>query len=200
MAPERFRSLGAVVLSYAWYVVAVFVVIDEIRLAQRGQGGDGREVFLRLAVVAFVTAVVVALAHRPVLLANDRGLTVRNVVRDVHIPWARVDGFSTKWSLAVLLDTEPKVPVWAVAVKRPSARRSRRTSFADRVGVPVERPQLEGPVTTRLSERLAAYRLSGPSPSEAERPVERRIVWPVVVALVLTALALVVAVILSATS
>lgn len=199
VAPERFRSLGAIVLSYAWYLVAIFVVVDEVRLAHEGRGGDGQEVFFRLAVVAFVTAAVVALAHRPALLANDRGLTVRNVIRDVHIPWGRVDGFSTKWSLAVLLDTEPKVPVWAVPVKRPSARRSRRSPFAARVGVPVDEPQFEGPVTKRLRERWDAWRLSGPSPSESQRPVDRRIAWPVVAALLVTALALVVAIVLVAT-
>jgi hypothetical protein len=43
-----------------------------------------------------------ALFARPAVVLDGAGVTLRNVVRDVHIPWARLTGVQCRWNLRVL--------------------------------------------------------------------------------------------------
>jgi hypothetical protein len=92
---QVFRSSSARTLAVVWFAVAAFVAFDAVRR------GSGRSLWIGLAVVALVSALVYALAYRPAVAADDEGITIRNIVRDVRIPWARVEHIGAKWSLTI---------------------------------------------------------------------------------------------------
>ena len=81
---EVFRSAGSSVLSWAWFVVAVIILVD---LAV--QGRDHAAVVTAVLVLA-ITGVVYACAWRPKIVADSSGITVLNPVRDYQVPWTAV--------------------------------------------------------------------------------------------------------------
>jgi len=81
---EVFRSAGSAILSWAWFVVAVIVLVD---LAV--QGRDHTAVVAAVAVLA-ITGVVYSCAWRPKIVADTSGITLINPVRDHQVPWAAV--------------------------------------------------------------------------------------------------------------
>jgi Bacterial PH domain len=81
---EVFRSAGSAILSWAWFVVTVIVLVD---LAV--QGRDHTAVVAAAAVLA-ITGVVYSCAWRPRIVADTSGITVINPVRDHQVPWAAV--------------------------------------------------------------------------------------------------------------
>ena len=81
---EVFRSAGSSVLSWAWFIVAVIVLVD---LAV--QGRDHAAVVTAVLVVA-ITGVVYACAWRPKIVADSSGIAVINPVRDYQVPWPAV--------------------------------------------------------------------------------------------------------------
>jgi hypothetical protein len=81
---EVFRSAGSAVLSWAWFVVAVIVLVD-----LTVQGRDHAAVVTAAAVLA-ITGVVYSCAWRPRIVADTGGITIINPVRDHQVPWAAV--------------------------------------------------------------------------------------------------------------
>ena len=57
---------------------------------------------------------------RPAVVLDDEGVTVRNVVRDVHIPWVRVTDIEFRWNLRVFVG-DRGYTAWAISsqVERP---------------------------------------------------------------------------------
>ena len=82
--PEVFRSPGSLILSWAWFVVAVIVLVD---LAI--QGRDHVALVTGVLVVA-ITGIVYACAWRPKIVADSAGISIINPVRDYRVPWAAV--------------------------------------------------------------------------------------------------------------
>lgn len=70
--------------------------------------------------VLFALALVWALFVRPAVLLGDDGVTIRNIVRDIHIPWAQVTRVDTRWNLKVYVQ-DRGYTAWAIAsqVERP---------------------------------------------------------------------------------
>ena len=81
---EVFRGAGSAVLSWAWFVVAVIILVD---LAV--QGRDHAAVVTAVFVLG-ITGVVYACAWRPKIVADSGGITVMNPVRDYQVPWTAV--------------------------------------------------------------------------------------------------------------
>jgi Bacterial PH domain len=81
---EVFRSAGSAVLSWAWFVVALIILID---LAVQGRDHTA---LVTAALVLAITGVVYACAWRPKIVADSSGVTVINPVRDHQVPWAAV--------------------------------------------------------------------------------------------------------------
>ena len=81
---EVFRSAGSAVLSWAWFVVAVIILVD---LAV--QGRDHTAVVTAVLVLA-ITGVVYACAWRPKIVADSGGIAIINPVRDYQVPWPAV--------------------------------------------------------------------------------------------------------------
>jgi hypothetical protein len=81
---EVFRSAGSAILSWAWFVVALIVLVD---LAV--QGRDHAALVTAVLVLA-ITGVVYSCAWRPKIVADTNGITVINPVRDHWVPWAAI--------------------------------------------------------------------------------------------------------------
>ena len=57
---------------------------------------------------------------RPAVLIDAEGVTIRNIVRDVHIPWAALTDVTTRWNLKVMAGDQG-YNAWAISsqVERP---------------------------------------------------------------------------------
>ena len=82
--PEVFRSAGALILSWAWFVVAFIILVD---LAVQGRD---HVAVVTAAAVLVVTGIVYACAYRPKIVADSAGIGLINPVRDHRVPWAAV--------------------------------------------------------------------------------------------------------------
>ena len=74
-----------------------------------------------VALVLFGLAATWAIFVRPAVLLDVGGVTVRNVVRDVHIPWTTLTHVQTRWNLKVFAG-DRGFTAWAISspVGRPS--------------------------------------------------------------------------------
>jgi hypothetical protein len=83
-APTTFRSTPARVGAWVWLVCAALNLLD---IALRG-----RELASLAAAAALVLGCGVAyvVGLRPAIVANETGVTVRNLLRDARIPWRAV--------------------------------------------------------------------------------------------------------------
>ena len=122
--PEVFRSAGSLILSWAWFIVAVIVLVDLVV-----QGHD--HVALVTAMAVFViTGVVYACAWRPKIVADSAGISLINPVRDYRVPWAAVVKVDVVNAVRVHCTPAPgeargKVLYsWAVQVSPRSAKRA----------------------------------------------------------------------------
>lgn len=61
-----------------------------------------------------------AIFVRPAVLLDDRGVTLRNVLRDVHIPWGRLTHVTSRWNVKVFAGDQG-YNAWAISsqVERP---------------------------------------------------------------------------------
>jgi hypothetical protein len=75
---------------------------------------------LSVAWVLFGLACMWSLFIRPVVVLDGDGVTFRNVVRDIHIPWARVTDVDFRWNLKVFVGDRGYTS-WAISsqVERP---------------------------------------------------------------------------------
>ncbi len=75
---------------------------------------------LFVAWILFGLAVVWSLFVRPAVLIDEDGVLLRNVVRDVHIPWVRVTDVDFRWNLKVFVGDRAYTS-WAISsqVERP---------------------------------------------------------------------------------
>ena len=75
---------------------------------------------LFVAGVVFGLAVVWSLFVRPAVLLDEDGVTLRNVVRDVHLPWIRVTDVDFRWNLKVFAG-DRAYTAWGISsqVERP---------------------------------------------------------------------------------
>ncbi|MDQ1642886.1 MAG: hypothetical protein QOJ90_2237 [Actinomycetota bacterium] len=115
---EVFRPRLAPMLAIAWYVVGALAAIDLVRR------GSAHTIGVGLAVIALVTVVVYAIAARPAVVANANGVLLRNVLRDVWVPWHRVERIGARWSLTVEADGVEHGS-WAIAASNPARQRER---------------------------------------------------------------------------
>ncbi|HET7303159.1 MAG TPA: PH domain-containing protein, partial [Segeticoccus sp.] len=77
-----------------------------------------------VAWVCFGAAVAWAVLLRPSLELSQRGVLLRNVLRDVHIPWTQVDDVGQRWNVKVYTPDDRSYPSWAIAAQADRPRRS----------------------------------------------------------------------------
>ena len=172
---ETFRPRFAPAMAVVWYLIAAFGGYDLVR---RGQG---REIPIGLAVLALITVFVYAIAQRPAVIAGPRGVLLRNVLRDVWLPWHAVTKIEPGWSLSLATE-DKRYGSWAVTGNA-SRQRGRRTSG----GTPAA-PQPADEISWSVPGRLEQLRRG--QQGDHTGGVEVRPAWPVIVALGLTVVAL----------
>jgi hypothetical protein len=93
------------------FVSAVWVLVTVLWLVVAA--GDGwRAVLLQLPVMALAGSLVHATCARPLVAVGPDGVLLRNVVRDVSIPWAALDGVDTRYALTLTADGR-RFAAWA---------------------------------------------------------------------------------------
>jgi len=115
--------------------------------------------------VLFGLAVVWSLFVRPSVLLDDHGVTLRNVVRDIHIPWALVSDVESRWNLKVFVG-DRGYPSWAISsqVERPKGvagsmfgsimpGRLDRYASADAAPPPPGAPKVTASMVARMIEQ-----------------------------------------------
>jgi hypothetical protein len=189
---EVFRPRLAPLLAFGWYLVAVFVAVDLVRR------GDSRSIPIGLACLGLVTVVVYAVAQRPAVVANDSGVLLRNVLRDVWVPWRRVQRVGAAWSLTIET-SEATYGSWAVtATNRARERERGRRVFG--VGpvvhddtVPADETSgLVSATLARMQERAARRDPDGATGGQVEVRLAKPVVAGFAVCLAVLVVALVV--------
>jgi hypothetical protein len=166
---EVFRSAGSTALSWAWFVVAVIVLVD---LAV--QGRDRATVVTAMLVVA-ITGVVYACAWRPKIVADFSGIAVINPVRDYQVPWAAVSKVDVVNAVRVHCEPAPGaargkiVYSWAVQ----SSPRSTRKAALRREAHSKPRPRLTPRPRVLQPPPSTASRGYGELPDSAKEALER---------------------------
>jgi Bacterial PH domain len=121
---EVFRSAGSLILSWAWLVVAVIVLVD---LAV--QGRDHAAVVTAVLVLA-VSGIIYACAWRPRIVADTGGISVLNPLRDHTVPWGAVVKVDVVNAVRVHCAPPPSssrgrvIYSWAMQASMRSARRA----------------------------------------------------------------------------
>jgi Bacterial PH domain len=174
--PDLYRSSVAPVV---WWVWVAFALANLIDLAVQGRDHFAAEVAV---ILILVTGIAYVTAFRPRVLVDDMGITIRNPLRDHHVPWGCVQDVDVRDSLEVHCtpqDGEQKsktVYAWAVHSSRRSrlkaearARRSAKSSReppAAYARLPAEaqaaltRTDSEN-ITSALGERATRARAAG---------------------------------------
>jgi hypothetical protein len=98
--PQTFRSPTAVVVWWAWLLLAVANLID---LAVQGRDHLS---LVAAAILILATGIAYVTAQRPRVIVDSAGVTVVNPLRDHHIGWANV----TRVDLADLLRVHYREP------------------------------------------------------------------------------------------
>ena len=157
-------------MAVAWYLIAAFGAWDLIRR------GDGREVPIGLLCLALVTILVYAIAQRPAVVAGPTGVLVRNVVRDIWLPWHAVKSIEAKWSLSMATE-DRTFGSWAVTGANAHRPRRERMLGTGPVASPPPVHVVSWTVPDRL-EQLRRRALHG----ERTGTVEIRPAWAVIAA------------------
>jgi hypothetical protein len=166
---EVFRSAGSAILSWAWFVVAVIILVD---LAV--QGRDHAAVVTAVLVLA-ITGVVYACAWRPKIVADSGGITVINPVRDYQVPWTAVSKVDVVNAVRVHCEPAPGAArgkvlySWAVQ----SSPRATRKSTLRREVRSQPRPRLTPRPRVLQSPPSTASRGYGELPDSAKEALER---------------------------
>ena len=93
--PDVYRSPVAPIV---WWVWVAFALANLIDVAIQGRDHLAAEV---AAVLILVTGIAYVTAFRPRVLADDAGITIRNPLRDHHVPWDCVQDMDLRDSLEV---------------------------------------------------------------------------------------------------
>ncbi len=106
--------------------------------------GEGRTPWFAVAWLLLVLPLVVAFTLRPVVLAGERRVRVRNPFRTIDVPWASVDEFRAAYSTELVTEDGTKYPMWAVPVSlRQRKRANRQQMKLARASAKGENPQGE---------------------------------------------------------
>jgi len=201
-SPEVFRSPGSLILSWVWVVIAIIALID---LAV--QARDHSAVVMAVLVVA-ITGAVYACALRPRIVADARGITVENPLRDHRVPWGAVERVDAVNAVGVHCVAAPGaakgkvVHSWAVQSSPRSAQKAQFRARRARAGQPAGygaypaeaqealRRTFAESTAHQLNERARRERAAGAVGGQPER----RWAWAPIAAIVVPLVALIVVV------
>ncbi|WP_326767393.1 PH domain-containing protein [Streptomyces sp. NBC_01591] len=97
--------------------------------------GDGNVPWLALAGMLTAVPLVVAFTLRPVVLANEQRIRIRNPFRTITMPWTEVADLRAGYSSELFTEGGAKYQMWAVPVslrqRKKAARQQSRRSLDD---------------------------------------------------------------------
>lgn len=114
------------------------------------------DVALPVAVAVFAWAIFV----RPCVVLTDQAIVIRNLVRDVQIPWQCVKSTQSRWNLKVITTGDAGYGSWAITSQRRRTPRVQRLGFGGG-GIMPSRAERRQPIDT------AAYRNAPERPQSA---------------------------------
>ncbi|HET8601224.1 MAG TPA: hypothetical protein VFL99_12920 [Segeticoccus sp.] len=119
-APSKtYRQRSSELIGWACMVIAVVLLV---MTAVSWTGSHPSIVFI--AWVCFGAAVAWSVMLRPCLELSQHGVLMRNVVRDVRIPWTQVDDVEQRWNVKVYTPEDRGYTAWAIAAQPDRPRRS----------------------------------------------------------------------------
>lgn len=121
-ADRAFRSPMGVVGGVLLLAFGIWLVTDAIAY------GAGHAPLLALAWLLLAAPLVIAFTLRPVVYVSDARMLVRNPLRTITIPWARVETVHAKYSTEVVTD-DATYQLWSVPVSMRARKRADRHSF-----------------------------------------------------------------------
>ncbi|GLF94265.1 PH domain-containing protein [Streptomyces yaizuensis] len=119
-ADRAFRSPAGLVGGVLLLGLGLWLGVDAI---VRGRGDTP---WLAIAWLMFLVPLVVAFTLRPVVLANEDRLRIRNPFRTIDVPWSQVDEFRAEYSTELLTDDGKKYALWAVPVSLRQRKKATR--------------------------------------------------------------------------
>ena len=124
MPPLVYRPTFVRALSVVTWVLLALALVGTV-------ADDPAGALRWLPVLALAAAVVFVLFWRPSVEVDDDAVTVRNLVRDVRIPWRRLDAVDTRYSLR-LESGDRRYSAWAAPApgRSHALRQSRYDSLA----------------------------------------------------------------------
>jgi hypothetical protein len=151
-SPPRhtYRQRSSVLLALCFVLGAVILVVS----ALLSWGDHPQPLFV--AWLLFGCAVAWTVFVRPCVVLDQDGVHLRNIVRDVDIPWPLVSDVETRWNLRVWSGDDGHT-AWAIASQ-------------------VERPKVHASVLPGLSSKLDGFPGQGASTPGASTKVTSRMV------------------------
>jgi hypothetical protein len=142
MQPLVFRSTVARVV--AWIFI-VFAAVNLVDVVLRGRGEIGRIAFAVLVALALVAFV---LGLRPAVVADSRHVLLRNLLRDVSVPWGAVTAIDSTDALRV--HAGPTVfRSWSIASGNRARRRALRAQADAAQGTAARDPAVPSGIAGR---------------------------------------------------
>lgn len=151
----------------------VFVALAGTYLVVQAWSASTRAGVLTLLAVVASLSVAYVFAWRPEVVVDDAGVLLRNLVRDVHVPWNRLERVGTRWALSLETTDGRSFPSWAVTARNRSRDSAGRRGVGGvlagqdlgaldrRLGVPADsepaaglRDHVTGGSTGLVSERI----------------------------------------------
>jgi hypothetical protein len=158
-------------LSWAWFVVAVIVLVD---LAVQGRDHTA---LVTAAAVLVITGIVYGCAFRPKIVADSAGISLMNPMRDHRVPWAAVVKVDVVNAVRVHCTPVPGAArgkvlySWAVQQSPRSARKAAlRRNAADRPRARLRPRSLQPPPGTPAPGTVPRY---GEMPDAAKEALDR---------------------------
>ncbi|TWP33425.1 PH domain-containing protein [Leekyejoonella antrihumi] len=107
-----FRQPGAHITG--WAFIGCLTIACAFYLAN-----DPSHWFEPIGLSALVALVVWVVLVRPAVVVAEDGVELRNLVRDVSIPWTQVDLTTRRWNLKIYTQGGDKYGAWAISQQRP---------------------------------------------------------------------------------
>lgn len=114
-----FRQTGALVLGIVTIVVCAVILLLGLRSLDK----------LHVLDVAWPVAIALlawAIFVRPCVVLTDEAVVIRNLVRDIHVPWRAVESTQSKWNLKVITTGGAGYGSWAITTQRRRIPRTQR--------------------------------------------------------------------------
>ncbi|GLW65766.1 hypothetical protein Arub01_40100 [Actinomadura rubrobrunea] len=129
-APHRFRSTPARVGAWLWMAFAALNLLD---IALRGRDLASAAV---AAVLLFGCGVAYVVGLRPVIAADEDGVTVRNPLRDVRLPWPAIRRIEATTAVTITFadadGAERTARAWAVQTSPRAHAKAARVAQANK--------------------------------------------------------------------